>query len=49
LAGNISNCLQDICCTEAEVKTIVSDFEAKSLLTDQAACALHAITSVSSD
>jgi len=41
------NYLQDIGCTEAEVKTVVSNLEAKSLLTHKTACVLQVIRSVS--
>jgi len=43
------NYLQDIGCTEAEAKTVVSGLEAESLLTDKAVCALEVIRSVSFD
>jgi len=45
----VLNCLQYIGYAEAEVKTVVSDLEAKSLLTDKTACALQVIRSVSFD
>jgi len=49
LKTSFLNCLQDIVCTETEAKTVVSDLEAESLLTDKAACALQVIRSVNFD
>jgi len=43
------NCLRDIGVTDAESKTFISDIEAESALTDEAARTLQVIRSVSFD